>query len=652
MRIAHVANFYGPRSGGLRTAMHALGAGYEAAGHTSVLVVPADRESREQTPFGVRISLPGREVPGTGGYRVITDRNAVHRILDEVAPDRLEVSDRTTLRWLGEWARTQRVPSLLWAHERVDGVLQSILPDGAGSRTVARRLADGHNRATARRFDRIVCTTAFAAEEFHRIRAGNVVRVPLGVDLEEFSPGYHNPVLRRELARQDEALVVLCSRLSPEKRPELAVRAIEVLHRRGIPVRLVVAGTGPREEAVRQASVGLPVTMLGFVADRPRLSGLLATADAVIAPGPIETFGLAALEALASGTPVVASSTSALAEIVTTDAGVVTDPTAVALADGLVEVMSRDPEARRRSARARAEQLPWSRTVAAVLALHQAPLRRVPDTDLAPTRSAALVRASYARTLPARATRQDGPGNGPRVLGLGDSVTVGVGDLVAPGHRPGWAAHVARAVDAAHFANLARLGARARTVVDEQLRTAVAQRPDLALLCVGGNDVLRGDLDPADVAACIRQCVHELLGVGCHVVLVRVPSAAHVSWLPTAVRRVLDDRVALVNNGLDDVVAETAIHALTLDSREPTHPQLWHVDRIHPGPVGHRLLAQRTLAEVVPRGIVAVESVPPLTMRPPSRPAQLGWLLRNGTPWLVKRSVDLGPALRRQMTAC
>jgi len=117
------------------------------------------------------------------------------------------------------------------------------------------------------------------------------------------------------------------------------------------------------------------------------------------------------------------------------------------------------------------------------------------------------------------------------------------------------------------------------------------------------------------------------------------------------VRRVLDDRVTLVNHGLDDVVAETAIPALTLDSLAPTHPQLWHVDRIHPGPFGHRLLAQRTLVEVAPRGIVAVEPVPPLTMRPPSRPAQLGWLLRNGTPWLVKRSVDLGPALRRQMVA-
>ena len=40
MRIVHVANFYGPRSGGIRTAMHALAREYRSRGHDPVLVVP------------------------------------------------------------------------------------------------------------------------------------------------------------------------------------------------------------------------------------------------------------------------------------------------------------------------------------------------------------------------------------------------------------------------------------------------------------------------------------------------------------------------------------------------------------------------------------------------------------------------------------
>ncbi len=114
---------------------------------------------------------------------------------------------------------------------------------------------------------------------------------------------------------------MLCSRLSPEKRPELALEALEVLVAAGDRCRLVVAGVGPREEALRRRFSHLPVAWSGFVADRAALARLLATADVVVAPGPVETFGLAALEALASGTPVVATCTSALPGVVGSRAG-------------------------------------------------------------------------------------------------------------------------------------------------------------------------------------------------------------------------------------------------------------------------------------------------------------------------------------------
>jgi alpha-1,6-mannosyltransferase len=43
MRIVRLANYVGPRSGGMRTALRELGAGYLAAGHEPVLVVPGRR---------------------------------------------------------------------------------------------------------------------------------------------------------------------------------------------------------------------------------------------------------------------------------------------------------------------------------------------------------------------------------------------------------------------------------------------------------------------------------------------------------------------------------------------------------------------------------------------------------------------------------
>ncbi len=49
MRIVRLANFVTPRSGGLRTALQALGEGYAVAGHEPVLVVPGERADDQYT---------------------------------------------------------------------------------------------------------------------------------------------------------------------------------------------------------------------------------------------------------------------------------------------------------------------------------------------------------------------------------------------------------------------------------------------------------------------------------------------------------------------------------------------------------------------------------------------------------------------------
>ena len=73
MRVVQVANFYGPRSGGLRTAVDRLGAEYCARGHEVFLRAYRDASSEcHELPSGVvRISLPARLIPFTGGYRAV-----------------------------------------------------------------------------------------------------------------------------------------------------------------------------------------------------------------------------------------------------------------------------------------------------------------------------------------------------------------------------------------------------------------------------------------------------------------------------------------------------------------------------------------------------------------------------------------------------
>jgi alpha-1,6-mannosyltransferase len=360
MRIVHVANAYTPRSGGIRTTVHALGHGYRVAGHEFVLVAPGPRAGDENLPWGRRVTLSGPRVPGSGGYRILADLGQVRVVLDALQPDRLEVSDRLTLRGLGRWARAAGVPSTVIAHERLDGILRAFSPLGARR---AQLVADRHNATTAERFDRVVTTTRFAAQEFARIGVPTD-QVPLGVDLEEFRPAAHR-------LTGGVPLLVLCSRLSREKRPDLAVEALRVMHHAGLPARLVVAGSGPLAASLRRRARGLPVELVGHLADRSAVASLLGAADVVLAPGPVETFGLAALEALACGTPVVAASTSAVAELVGGGAGRSARPAPPALAAAAAALLAVPETQRRAAARARAECYPWSLTTDTMLALHE-----------------------------------------------------------------------------------------------------------------------------------------------------------------------------------------------------------------------------------------------------------------------------------------
>ncbi|GAA2559392.1 glycosyltransferase [Pseudonocardia hydrocarbonoxydans] len=362
MRIVQLANFYGPRSGGLRTALTHLGAGYAARGHEVVLVVPGPRPADDRLPGGTRrVTVAAPRLPGTGGYRAV-DPWRVQRLLERLGPDAIEVSDRLTLRGLGAWASRRGVPAVVVSHERLDRLLAQFLLPGPA----ARRLADAANARMAAAYDSVVCTTTFAAAEFERIGARNVVRVPLGVDLETFSPRHHDPVLRASLARGADVVLVHCGRLSPEKHPERSIDTTAALRAAGLRVRLVVAGDGPRRPMLERRAAGLPVTFLGFVPDRARLARLLASADVSLAPGPHETFGLSALEALASGTPVVVSASSALPEIVGTGAAVADSP--AAFASGVATVLAADEALRRGAARARAERFGWPASVDSMLA--------------------------------------------------------------------------------------------------------------------------------------------------------------------------------------------------------------------------------------------------------------------------------------------
>lgn len=240
--------------------------------------------------------------------------------------------------------------------------------------------------------------------------------------------------------------------------------------------------------------------------------------------------------------------------------------------------------------------------------------------------------------------------SGPAVVALGDSITAGVGDAVGPdaAHGPGWAAHLALLAGTDRFENLACNGARTQTVIDEQLDLALTARADLATLVIGGNDALRSDFAPADVARRLTTCVGALRGRGAAVVLATLPPIGLFELCGGRVRRVMRARIDAVNTAVRAVAACHGPGVVVFDVAAAVQPLghgAWYVDRVHPSPLGHRhvaVTAARALRVTLPD--LARLPAPPA---PPPAWERAAWLAVAGVPWALRRGRDFLPGLVR-----
>ncbi|MCC5947457.1 MAG: glycosyltransferase [Nitriliruptoraceae bacterium] len=376
MRILQLANLITPTSGEIRTVVERLGEGYLRAGHERVVVVPGSRPASEHRADRTHwIELPGRRLPNSGGYRVLTDRTLVRRTLRSMAPDAIEIHDRFTLPWVAPWAARQGIATTLVVHERLETTLRHVAHLGV----LAPMMERAANRRLIRRVGGVVVASPYSAEGFRGDPRVQVI--PLGVDPARFRPLDPGSTGGADAASAGILRLVQVARLSREKRPGLALDVSHALVRRGVHHELVLIGDGPLrprlEARVRQDR--LPVTFRGHVAAR-EVAAALVGADVALATCPTEAFGLAALEALACGLAVVTVASGAVPALLgipspqrrVTTAGATADADGERLAEAVLAVRRIDPQVRGHAARARAAEYRWDRTVAAMLTRHGA----------------------------------------------------------------------------------------------------------------------------------------------------------------------------------------------------------------------------------------------------------------------------------------
>ncbi len=212
-------------------------------------------------------------------------------------------------------------------------------------------------------------------------RQDRVHTAPGGVDLERFHPQDRAVVRRRLGMDPTERVVLYVGRVEPFKGTEVLLRAMAQV-RTSLGARLVIIGGGGEEDPevtrLRLLSAELGIeSRVRWQGATPHeeLPDYYAAADVCVVPSYHESFGLVALEAMACGTPVIASRVGGLASLVLDGrTGCLVEGHAPESFARCLEELLEDRELRDRlalGARIWAQEFPWSQAAEQVLAVYR-----------------------------------------------------------------------------------------------------------------------------------------------------------------------------------------------------------------------------------------------------------------------------------------
>lgn len=337
--------------------------------HHLLQIVPGPEDKVTVNGRHIFVEVAADTVRGSPNYRFILRTDAVREVLAKYRPDVIESLCPWVLPWTAIQHRRAFPETTLIAGYRTDFPNAHVYRVGkekfgelAGR--ALQWLSYGYAEITYREFDWVYTLSEDARRALVRHKVTRSSVLPLGVDIDLFSPARRDPAYREKLGLPgDGPLLVYAGRIDNEKRAD---RLIDMF--RQLPpdfgAAMVMIGNGKLYDKLVAQSSGLPIAFTGFERDRGELAHALASSDIYVSAMADETFGISVLEAQASGLPVVGVASGAMPDRVPAGLGLLgpVDDTA-AMARNVVSLWQGDHRAVSAAARAHVvANFSWRRT--------------------------------------------------------------------------------------------------------------------------------------------------------------------------------------------------------------------------------------------------------------------------------------------------
>lgn len=380
MKICDVTQFYSPRSGGVKRYLHEKIGYIERAESADehVLIVPGARTEMTAGPRSRVYSIRSPLVSRATQYRALLDLGAIDEIVAHERPDLIESSDPYQLGWRAvRIGPRQRMPVVAFYHSHfpqayLRGPTRWLGKRGAGLVMCA---AEAYVVALYNRFETTLVASAQLAQVLRGWGVVNTEPAPLGVNTDIFHPAADATNTRARLGLPpNRKLLLYVGRLAPEKNTRTLFAAFDLLARSSASeFHLLVIGHGQEGDRVRElaARTGRVTWLSGSVA-AAELAQYYRAADLLVHPGIEETFGLAALESQACGTPVVGIRGSYMDEVIFHEQNAwAAENSAVALADAIKAMSQLDLPAIGAAAAVEARAYAWPRVFEKLFSIYR-----------------------------------------------------------------------------------------------------------------------------------------------------------------------------------------------------------------------------------------------------------------------------------------